>query len=68
MKSVIIDLEKNLLDGGVLVFRDGKIGSTEIHALLPDLMAAKAEIQILKAEISELKKTIADLAKIMKEK
>lgn len=62
--KIILEVDKNLVDGEILIYKKGKLKSVEIHNLLPELEDIKAN----KNEINELKQTIANLAKIVKEK
>ena len=62
--KIILELDKNLVDGEILIYKKGKLKSVEIHNLLPEL----ENIEKNKNEINELKQTIANLAKIVKEK
>lgn len=62
--KIILELDKNLVDGEILIYKKGKLKSVEIHNLLPELQ----NIEKNKQEINELKQVIANLAKIVKEK
>lgn len=68
MKRVVFELDKNLTEGELLIYRDGMIKSVDVHEVLPDLRKAKEDIALLKKNIAEMRQTIADLAKIIKEK
>ena len=68
MHRVVVELDRKLTEGELLIYRDGKLESVEVHELLPDLAKAKEDILSLTERIAELQQTIADLARIVKEK
>lgn len=45
--KVTIELDKKLTDGELLIYKNGKIHSIEIHELLPELKLMKEDIQLL---------------------
>lgn len=49
MKKITIEIDKKLCEGELLLYKDGRFVSVEIHELLP-------ELKIIKDDISELKK------------
>lgn len=67
-KQVFIELDKKIVDGELLIYKDNMLKSVEIHQLLPELKSILNDIQDLKNENDQLKQTIANLAKIVKEK
>ena len=67
-KQVFIELDKKIVDGELLIYKDDMLKSVEIHQLLPELKGILNDIQALKNENDQLKQTIADLAKVVKEK
>lgn len=67
-KQVFIELDKKIVDGELLIYKDNMLKSVEIHQLLPELKGILNDIQALKNENDQLKQTIADLAKVVKEK
>lgn len=67
-KQVFIELDKKIVDGELLIYKDNMLKSVEIHQLLPELKGILNDIQALKNENDQLKQTIANLAKIVKEK
>lgn len=67
-KQVFIELDKKIVDGELLIYKDNMLKSVEIHQLLPELKGILNDIQVLKNENDQLKQTIANLAKIVKEK
>lgn len=67
-KQVFIELDKKIVDGELLIYKDNMLKSVEIHQLLPELEGILNDIQALKNENDQLKQTIANLAKIVKEK
>ena len=67
-KQVFIELDKKIVDGELLIYKDNMLKSVEIHQLLPELKGILNDIQVLKNENDQLKQTIADLAKVVKEK
>lgn len=67
-KRVVLEIDKNLVEGEILVYKDGMLKSVEIHELLSDLLKAKNDIIAINEEIADIKQTIANLAKIVKEK
>lgn len=46
MKTVI-EIDKKLKEGEILVYRGGKLQSVEIHELLPELKTMKSDIKEL---------------------
>ena len=68
MHRVVLELDKKLVEGEILIYKDGRLESVEVHRLLPDLKEAIETIEAQGREINELKQTIANLAKIVKEK
>ena len=46
MKTVI-EIDKKLKEGDILVYRNGKLQSVEIHELLPELKTMKSDIKEL---------------------
>ena len=67
-KQVFIELDKKIVDGELLIYKDNMLKSIEVHQLLPELKGILNDIQVLKNENDQLKQTIADLAKVVKEK
>ena len=67
-KQVFIELDKKIVDGELLIYKDNMLKSVEVHQLLPELKGILNDIQVLKNENDQLKQTIADLAKVVKEK
>ena len=67
-KQVFIELDKKIVDGELLIYKDNMLKSVEVHQLLPELKGILNDIQALKNENDQLKQTIANLAKIVKEK
>jgi hypothetical protein len=63
-QNVVFELDKVLVDGEILIYKDNKLKSVEIHQLLPEL----DKFNDLQRQIDELRQTIANLAKIVKEK
>ena len=59
MKKVTLELDKKLVEGELLIYKDGKIKSVEIHELLPELLTIGKDIR-------DLKQTIVELAKLVK--
>lgn len=47
MKKVVLELDRMPLEGEILIFRDGKLQSVEIHELLPELKIMKQDIKKL---------------------
>lgn len=68
MIRTVIELDKKLREGEILIYRNGKLETIEIHELLPDLKDARERIEALEAETLDMKQSIAELAKIIKEK
>lgn len=61
MKTVI-EIDKKLKEGEILIYKDGKLRGVEIHELLPELKTIKADIKALQdfqvdadAKIKELR-------------
>lgn len=67
-KQVFIELDKKIVDGELLIYKDNMLKSVEVHQLLPELKGILNDIQALKNENDQLKQTIANLAKVVKEK
>lgn len=64
MKKVVLELDKNLIDGDIMIFKNNKMCSVEIHELLPELK----RLDESESRIKVLEQTVANLAKIVKEK
>lgn len=67
-KKIVIELDKRLNEDEVLIFKDGKVKSVEIHELLPEIIDIKKDIVDINKNIAVIRKTISDLAKLIKEK
>lgn len=61
---VVLELDHNLRDGELIIYKDGKLKSVEVRELLPELQ----EIKALKAQIQKNNENIIKLAQIIKEK
>ena len=61
---VVLELDHNLRDGELIIYKDGKLKSVEVRELLPELQ----EIEALKAQIQKNNENIIKLAQIIKEK
>ena len=68
MKRIVFELDKQLNDGELLIFKNDKIQSVRIRELLPELKELRHKTAELESEIADLKQTIVDLARIVKEK
>ena len=68
MNRVTIVLDRKLVDGEILIYKDNKLKSVEVHELLPEIIVFDEELKAIHKEINNLKKTISDLAKLVKEK
>lgn len=66
-KRAVLELDRNLVDGDLIMYEGGELHSVEVHDLLPDLQEAKEAIEALKESVSDLQRAIAELAKIIKE-
>lgn len=66
-KRAVLELDRNLVDGDLIMYKDGELYSVEVHDLLPDLQEAKEAIEALNGSVADLRKAIAELAKIIKE-
>lgn len=64
----VFDVDGKIMDGEILIYKDGKIKGYKIHELLPDLEEAKNDISHQDEKIAKLEQTVADLAKLVKEK
>ncbi len=51
MKTVI-EIDKKLREGEILIYKDGKLRGVDIHELLPELVNIKADIK----DLQEFKK------------
>ena len=67
-KKIVIELDKRLNEDEILIYKDGKVKSVEIHELLPEIIDIKQDIVDIKQNIAVIRKTISDLAKLIKEK
>lgn len=61
---VVLELDHNLRDGELIIYKDGKLKSVEVRELLPELQ----EIKALKAQVQKNNENIIKLAQIIKEK
>lgn len=52
--KVVLELDKKLKDGELLIYKDGIIKSVEIHELLPELKKLKNSIKVTNDRINEL--------------
>lgn len=61
MKQITLKLDKNPVEGELLIFKDGIIKTVEIHELLPELLKLpeidelKTRIEVLEAKVKELR-------------
>lgn len=54
MRKVILELDKKLVDGELLIYKNGVVKSIGIHELLPELLEIKDNIRNLsKAEVQD---------------
>lgn len=67
-KRIVLEIDKTLTEGDVLVYKDGMLKSADLRNLLPELLEMKKEIAGLTEDAVKIKQTIANLAKIVKEK
>lgn len=66
-KRAVLELDRNLVDGDLIMYKGGDLYSVEVHDLLPDLQEAKEAIAALKESVRDLQRAVAELAKIIKE-
>lgn len=67
-KRIVLEIDKALTEGDVLIYKDGMLKSADLRNLLPELLEMKSEIAKLTEDAAKMKQTIANLAKIVKEK
>ncbi len=60
MKKITLELDKNLIEGELLIYKDGVVKSVEIHELLPELLKLK-EIKNLRDDLDYALKAIKEL-------
>ena len=67
MRKMILEVDNKLMEGEVMIYHNGKVASTEVHRLLPDLKTLKNKVAELENEIEQLKNNLVELAKVVKE-
>ena len=60
MKKVVLELDKNLTENELLIYKNGKLISVEIHSLLPELKRLE-ELDTLRNDIAELQEKVKEL-------
>lgn len=68
MREVILPLDKKLRDGELLIYKNGKVYSVEIHELLPEFKQLNERLDELDEKIKKNNNSIVELAQIIKEK
>ena len=58
--KITLELDKNLTEGELLIYKDGIVKSVEIHELLPELLKLK-EIKNLRDDLDYALKAIKEL-------
>lgn len=59
--KIVLELDKNLLDNDILVYKDGKIIGLSIHSILPEYLKALEDISELKSKVDELTQLVREL-------
>lgn len=68
MKEVVLPLDKSLRDGELLIYKNGKVYSVEIHELLPEFKRLDKRLDEIDERIKKNDNSIVELAQIIKEK
>jgi len=68
MPKKTFELDSKLIDGELIVVKDGKMVSRSYHELIPELRVLQKNIRNLQNEVKDLKEKLLELAIIVKEK
>lgn len=60
-KKIVIETNKPLVDGELLLYKNGKVETVNIHELLPEYQHALENIEALKADTAKLTKLVKEL-------
>lgn len=65
-RKLIIEIEGELRDGEVLVYKGGVLRSADVHELLPCLKGFKSDIRKLSEEVKTLKYDVRTVCGVLK--
>lgn len=59
--KIVLELDRNLKDGELLIYENNKVKSVDIHKLLPAYLKSLDDIAILQKRVCELEMKVKEL-------